>query len=88
MDRLKRSILTLAGLAALALGGSGIANAASNSAATRRPQRRPGSVAGLRRAASGRPRRARAARPGRHVGANGTEEQALSQGRGRCRYHR
>jgi hypothetical protein len=69
MDKLKRVVLIVAGLAALALGGSAIADAASHSAATpsATPQGAPPRGAPPQ---GGRP-------PGRHVGANGKREQAL-----------
>jgi hypothetical protein len=67
MDKLKRSVMTVAGLAALALGGSAIANAASKPAATPSASSTPAPGYG---APGGRP-------PGRHVGANGQREQPL-----------
>jgi hypothetical protein len=76
MDKVKRTVLTVAGLAALALGGSAIADAASKSAATPSASSTPAAPPQGYGAppqgghAPGGPH-------GRHVGANGREEQAL-----------
>ena len=72
MDQLKKPLLVVAGIAALALGGSAIAGAASNSATT--PSAPSGTAAPQGYGAppqGGQP-------PGRHVGANGQQEQPLS----------
>jgi uncharacterized membrane protein YkoI len=70
-DRTRKTVTVLGGLAALALGGSAIASAAdnnnsssssSNSASSSQPARPPNGK---------HP-------PGRHIGANGKREQALS----------
>jgi hypothetical protein len=67
MDKLKRSLLALAALGALALGGSAIADAASpNTAAPPNTAASPNTAAPPQGA------------HGRHVGANGKQEQALS----------
>jgi hypothetical protein len=68
MDKVKRSLMTAAGVAGLALGGAALADAASNSAAT---------PAATTSAANAPPQGARPGPHGRHVGANGKEEQAL-----------
>jgi len=67
MDKVRRSLLTVAGIAGLALGGAALADAASNSAAT--PAASP--------PAGAPPQGARLGPHGRHVGANGKQEQAL-----------
>jgi hypothetical protein len=68
MDKVKRSLMTMAGVAGLALGGAALADAASNSAAI---------PAAATSAANAPPQGARQGPQGRHVGANGSEEQAL-----------
>jgi hypothetical protein len=68
MDKAKRSLMTVAGVAALALGGAALADAASNSATT------PAASS----TAPAPPQGARQGPGGRHVGANGKREQPLS----------
>jgi hypothetical protein len=68
MDKVRRSVMTVAGIAGLALGGAAMADAASKSSAT--PTASPTTGAP--------PQGARLGPHGRHVGANGKEEQALS----------
>ena len=69
----------LAGLAVLALGGSAIANAASKPAATPAASSTPAAPSqGYGAPPQGR--QAATGPHGRHVGANGKEEQALSSG--------
>jgi len=68
MERVKKSVVAIAGLAALALGGSAIANAASQSATTPSASSTPAQGYGAPKGGPG----------GHHVGANGKQEQALS----------
>jgi hypothetical protein len=70
MDKLKRMLVTVAGLAALGLGGSALADAASNSTATPTASATPAAPAHGSGAPAQGPH-------GRHVGANGQEEQSL-----------
>ena len=69
MDKVRRSVMTVAGIAGLALGGAAMADAASNNSAAT-PTASP--------TAGAPPQGARLGPHGRHVGANGKEEQALS----------
>ena len=73
MDMVKQSLAAVAGVAALALGASAIADAASNSSTTPSASSTPAASAqGYGgQAPGGTP-------PGRHVGANGRQEQPLS----------
>ena len=73
MDKVKKAVMALAGVAALALGGSAIAGAASGSSSSPSTSSPPAAAAqgSGGPGPGGRP-------PGRHVGANGQQEQPLS----------
>jgi hypothetical protein len=72
MDKVKKTLVAVAGVAALALGGSAIAGAASNSSSTPSVSSAPAA------SAQGYGGQGPAGPPGRHVGANGQQEQLLS----------
>jgi hypothetical protein len=69
MDKVRRSLMTVGGVAGLALGGAALADAASKSATPTPPA--------ASSTANAPPQGARLGPHGRHVGANGKEEQAL-----------
>jgi hypothetical protein len=71
MDKIKNAALAAAGVGALALGGSAIAGAASSNSTTTTPPASSAPAAPPQGYGGGPP-------PGRHVGANGRQEQPLS----------
>jgi hypothetical protein len=81
MEKVKKGLMAGAGLAALALGGSAIANAASQSTTTTTsttPSAPPAQQGyGTTGPSGGHEPRGGLGPHGRHVGANGKEEQAL-----------
>jgi hypothetical protein len=76
MDKVRTAVMAVAGVVALALGGSAIAGAASKSSTTPSASGAPAAAAQgyggqSGQAPGGQP-------PGRHVGANGRQEQPLA----------
>src|SRR5206468_970276 len=75
MHAVKKSLVAVAALGAMALGASAIADAASKSSATPSASSTPAAGAqGYGAPPQGAPGRP----PGRHIGANGKQEQALA----------
>ena len=76
MDKMRKAVMAVVGVVALALGGSAIAGAASKSSTTPSTSGAPAAATPGYGGASGQ---APGGRPqGPHVGANGQQEQALS----------